>query len=178
MRASINFSRLARKLLRRHLAQQKKRAEYQESRALGYERQERAHRRLRNLTTKVLVHDMKKRSRKAQFNFARLARLMLQKSYHKNRRKSNRAINAPRGSPSKEDQWRKMYLQLHHSKTEAVIKKHEKRPDKLTSHLSPTGRWELLTAYIVTKKKPQKSSESIQKWKRLVIKLMQSAEDS
>ena len=60
-------------------------------------RQDKAHRRLRNLTMKLIVHDSKKTSRKAQFNLARMARLLVQKRTGKMMR-------------DRTDPWKNMYL--------------------------------------------------------------------
>ena len=98
MIASINLSRLARKLLKRQQEQQKSRAQERESRVLSYDRQEKAHRRLRNLTTKLLVIDAKKRSKRAQMNFGKLTQLLLRKE----RATRKRSLGHRRvGTPSK-----------------------------------------------------------------------------
>ena len=80
MQARLNLSRLARKLLIRA----QKTAETPQKRKYRVislknknDRQDIAHKRLRNLTMKLIVFDAKNRSREACFNLSRLSRLLL-----------------------------------------------------------------------------------------------------
>ena len=160
MEARVNLARLARKLINRY-----KNGSSRQSHHLGTvqlsmkNRQDKAHRRLRNLTMKLIVHDSKKTSRKAQFNLARMARLLVQKRTGKMMR-------------DRTDPWKNMYLQLHQHKIAAVLARHDKRPHKRTSHLGIIERWELLTAYLVTQKKHQRSLKYQKKWKSMMVKMM------
>lgn len=68
-------------------------------------------------------------------------------------------------------------MQLNQHKTDIVIKKHDKRPQKRTSHLSNVEKWELLTAYMVMKNNQEKSKNNVLKWRNLVVKLLNMGED-
>lgn len=162
MEARINLARLARKLLNKYQDEDElpgsSRVAVRPSRRGN--RQDIAHKKLRNLTMKLIVHDAKKKSRKAQFDLVRLARGLVKK------RTGHSFLE------QQQDPWKNLYLQLHQHKIAAVCARHDKRPHKRTRHLGNVEKWELLTAYLVTQKKQEKSLKYQKKWRQIIIKMM------
>lgn len=70
------------------------------------------------------------------------------------------------------ESWKDLYQQLHQHKIASIIAIHNKRPHKRTSHLNAIKKLELLTAYLITKKKQERNNKILKKWRQVVTKVI------